>query len=104
MPRPRGGRRGSPDGALSGGGRPAAAERDLGRSEADSAEVVVADLRGHERVGRGAGRGAGVVALDDVLVDPLGAEDAGEVDEALAWVLEAAGLVHVLDVELPDPT
>ena len=48
----------------------------------------------------------GVVALDDVLTHTglVGVpEDPGEVDQALAGVLEAAGLVHVLDVVLQDP-
>jgi signal transduction histidine kinase len=73
--------------------------------EADRLEEVVAHLGGAQGVGRPPRRRAGVVALDDVLdAAPTGArEDPGEVEEALAGILEAAGLVHVLDVELPHP-
>ena len=75
--------------------------------EADRSEEVVADLGRDQGVGRRSRWAAGVVALDDVL-DRAGLlgmlEDPREVDETLTGVAEAAGLVHVLDVVLRDPT
>ena len=74
--------------------------------EADGPEELVADAGGVQGVGGLAGRGAGVVTLDDVLAHPglVGVpEDPGEVEQALPGVLEAAGLVHVLDVVPQDP-
>src|SRR3954469_2828566 len=84
----------------------ATAPRGPEASEPQVVQVVEAVAGRRQRVGRGAGRGAGVVALDDVLGDPglPGVrEDPAEVDEAGAGVLEAARGVEVLDVDLADP-
>jgi hypothetical protein len=71
--------------------------------QTQAGEVLVADPRGVHRLRRRPWRRAGVVALDDVLVDRLGLEAPHEVDEPAARVLEAPGLVGVVDVVLADP-